>query len=327
MARPATSRLKHNPPLGRMPVLQFMAPAELQIDPAYQRSILGVDSQTLIRKIAAHWNWDLCLPLVVSRRQGADGAESMFVIDGQHRLEAAKLRGDLGQLPCMVKNYATPADEAASFVHLNQQRRPLNALDLFKAAVASKDPETLAVAAAMAEAGLTLAPHSNPTAWKPGMVANIGGIMAAWRKHGEIATLRAMTALATAFPKEVLQYAGTLFPGIVAICVPGAKVPFGSTQLVKMLASQGQKDWRGHILRARAHNLELNFTRAAETVFAEAWREWRGVPAAAAAPQSLPINFVAGADGTSWCEQCEMRITRPQALGCKSRFCSFRKAS
>ena len=33
----------------------------------------------------------------------------------------------------MVVDYASPASEAASFVHLNQQRRPLNKLDVFKA--------------------------------------------------------------------------------------------------------------------------------------------------------------------------------------------------
>ena len=62
MARAATSRLKVNPPLGRMPVLQFMAPGELRIDASYQRSIESGDSKTLIRKIAQHWNWDLCQP-------------------------------------------------------------------------------------------------------------------------------------------------------------------------------------------------------------------------------------------------------------------------
>ena len=47
---------------------------------------------------------------------------------------AARLRGDIPQLPAVVVQYASAADEAASFVHLNQQRRPLTRLDLFKAA-------------------------------------------------------------------------------------------------------------------------------------------------------------------------------------------------
>jgi hypothetical protein len=53
-----------------------------------------VASQALIRQIARHWDWDLCLPLVVSRR--ADG--SLYVIDGQHRLAAARIRGDIDHL-------------------------------------------------------------------------------------------------------------------------------------------------------------------------------------------------------------------------------------
>lgn len=102
MARPATSRLKVNPPLGRMPVLQFCAPGELDIDPAYQRDVTNGSSLTLIRRLAQHWNWDLCQPLVVARRAGG----GLFVIDGQHRLEAARLRGDIPQLPCVVVDYA-----------------------------------------------------------------------------------------------------------------------------------------------------------------------------------------------------------------------------
>ena len=157
MSRPATSRLKVNPPLGMMPALQYAPPSILQVDQSYQRSLENKSSQTLIRKIAQYWNWDLCQPLVVARRHGG----SLFVIDGQHRLEAAKLRGDIQQLPCVIVEYASSADEAASFVHLNQQRRPLSTVDVFKAAVASLDPEAVALSDAMADAGLTLAALEN----------------------------------------------------------------------------------------------------------------------------------------------------------------------
>lgn len=53
MVRPATARLKCNPPLGRMPVLQFLPPGELEIDDTYQRSLESGPSISLIRKIAA----------------------------------------------------------------------------------------------------------------------------------------------------------------------------------------------------------------------------------------------------------------------------------
>src|SRR5947207_2595614 len=102
MASPAAARLKFNPPLGRMPVLQFCAPGELAVDASYQRGLEDTRSRDLIKRIAAHWNWDLCQPLVVARRQGG----ALYVIDGQHRLEAARQRGDIAQLPCVVLDYA-----------------------------------------------------------------------------------------------------------------------------------------------------------------------------------------------------------------------------
>jgi hypothetical protein len=101
MSRPATTKLKVNPPLGSLPVLQYCSPDQLLIDESYQRSLEAANSQTLIRRIAMHWDWGLCQPLFVARR--ADG--SLYVVDGQHRLEAAKLRGDIWQLPCVVTSF------------------------------------------------------------------------------------------------------------------------------------------------------------------------------------------------------------------------------
>jgi hypothetical protein len=131
MSRPATSRLKVNPALGQLPVLQYCSPDQLQVDESYQRSLFVPSSQTLIRKIAVYWDWGLCQPLFVARR--SDGG--LYVVDGQHRLEAAKLRGDIQQLPCVISHFDSAAEEAASFVALNQQRRPLNRLQLFRAVV------------------------------------------------------------------------------------------------------------------------------------------------------------------------------------------------
>ena len=271
MARPATARLKCNPPLGRMPVLQYLRPGEIAIDPAYQRSIDGDSSQSLIRKIAQHWNWDLCQPLVVAARPSG----ALMVIDGQHRLAAARLRGDIDQLPCTIVHYESAADEAASFVHLNQQRRPLTKVELFKAAVASEDPEAKAIAQALAEAGLAIAPHSNFTAWKPGMVHNIGGIERAWRQRGAAATKAALWVLAEAWPGEVLRYAGTIFPGIAAICAEdgeGCEIAL----LRDMISSDTQLGWRKAILEAKAADLNLNFERASVAVLSAAWDEFLG---------------------------------------------------
>lgn len=344
MSRPATARLKVNPPLGRMPVLQFLRPSELQIDPAYQRSIESSESQALIRRIAMFWNWDLCQPLVVSRR--ADGG--LYVIDGQHRLEAARLRGDIDQLPGVVGDYATAADEAASFVHLNQQRRPLGALDLFKAALASDDAEAVAIMAALDGAGLSLAAHQNYISWKPGQVCIIGGIQRTWRRDGAVVAREALKVLAAAFEGQVLRYAGTIWPGIAAVCAEALRVgqkelsPGGFATLTAKLGAKGQEGLRKAILARAALNPELGQREAARQIVAEMHWPDRAVetrrhatarPATATVPQLAPFTFKPDGkgdgppgigDGMAWCNQCDMRVTRAQAEGCRSRWCSLR---
>ena len=337
MARSATSRLKVNPPLGRMPVLQFLAPAELTIDASYQRSIESGESKALIRKIAQHWNWDLCLPLVVSRRR-EDGVETYYVIDGQHRLDAARMRKDIAQLPCMVKEYASAADEAASFVHLNQQRRPLGALDLFKAALASEDPEAVSIMKAMGDAGLSLAAHSNYTAWKPGQLAIIGGIQREWRRAGAKVTAEALQLLGTAFPDAIHRYAGTIWPGLVAVCAEemrGGKEfdPGRFATLSAKLGSKGQNTLRKLVLARCALKPELGRNAAAIQIVGEVhWPERKAARVEKLGERS-PLHFetdqpvAMGGDGKAWCDQCEMRVTQGQAEGCKSRWCSLRKVA
>lgn len=338
-----TDRLKLNPPLGRMPVLQFCSPNELRIDPSYQRDVGSGASQTLIRRLAQHWNWDLCQPLVVARRR--DLTERLFVIDGQHRLEAARLRGDIPQLPCVVVEYASSADEAASFVNLNQQRRPLSAIDLFKAAVASGDKEATEISEAMAEAGLSLAPHCNHVAWKPGMTFNIPGIQAAWRRSGGKVTRRALTALAQGFEGQVLRYAGTLFPGIVAVCndeMVEAR-PFDGERFEKfttMLWLRSQVDWRTAIMQATADDPDLSRQAAALKVLRAAWARSGAepLPIAARSPAPLPIaaprpmapvrvGRLASPAEPTWCTQCEQRVSAARAASCASPFCKAREAA
>lgn len=336
MNRPATDRLKLAPALGRMPTLQFCRPAELRIDPAYQRDVANGASQALIRRIAQHWNWDLCQPLVVARR--TDFVDRLFVIDGQHRLEAARVRGDIDQLPCVIVNYASAQDEAASFVHLNQQRRPLTALDLFRAAVASEDQVATAIVGALADASLCLAPHTNYDSWKPGMLGNVGGIQRCWKVYGEAPTRTGLRALSGAFDGQVLRYAGSILPGLVAVCLD--EMPDGKPmaeqrfeRLQTMLAIRSQEDWRSAIAHERADNPGLRFDLASAVVLRRAWAKSRVDQApATSAPKPPPSSAtrplrpatalaVAGGDGRAWCDQCDARMTRGEIAGCKSRFC------
>lgn len=274
MSRPATTRLKVNPPLGTLPVLQYCAPDQLKVDEEYQRTLSAGASQSLIRRIAMHWDWGLCQPLFVARR--GDGL--LYVVDGQHRLEAARLRSDIWQLPCVVTSFATMADEAAAFVSLNQQRRPLTQLDLFKAGLAGGDFEAAQIAVAVKDAGLAIAPHTNATAWKPEVIANIGGLQRCYRVHGLQVLSLSLDVLARSFRGEVIRYAGSIFPGIEAVVAdelrkdPNFADGRARVLLTAMVSAEEQSDW---YRRVSARTAEVPTRRAAAAaVFRDAWAQW-----------------------------------------------------
>lgn len=278
MSSSGTAILKVNPPLGRRPVLQNCLLDELAIDPTYQRSIDNGPSQALIRRIAQFWNWDLCLPLVVARRP--DGA--LFVVDGQHRLSAARLRREITDLPCVITEYRDPAAEAASFVQLNQSRRALSAIDIFRASLASGDGEAATIAAILAAHGLSIAPHSNYRSWKPGHVSNISGLIAALRQYGPDVFFAAAKILSAAFGGQVLRYAGTIWPGIVAMVALELnddqdlqKFIDGelAALMVDMVAGLTQPEWLGEINRYKGDHPNAKWQTAAREVFIASWQE------------------------------------------------------
>lgn len=325
-------------PRGRMPVLQFLQPEELAIDPSYQRSIAGTDSQRLIRAIAKRWNWDLCLPLVVSRR--ADG--NLYVIDGQHRLEAARLRTDIAHLPCVVGNYSDAAAEAANFVHLNQRRRPLTGLDLFKAAVASGDSEANDIAQAIADADLTLAPHLTAVGWKPGMIGHIGGVKQAWKASQHVAR-EALQFLATAYAGEVLRYAGTIWPGIVSLCTGhcGADRPFerqAFAAATARLTKYTQRRLRSDIMVLSAGDTMSRTEAAVEAVKAvvagrrpidstQSDRSPQPLPAARKSDGAVDRFDLRTKAGAEFCEQCDRLCLPNEVASCTSKWCGLRDAA
>lgn len=243
---------------GQRPSLEFRPIADLMIDPSYQRSIDTPASQLLIRRIAADWDWDLCQPLNVGRRP--EGA--LYVVDGQHRLSAAVLRGDIYDLPCVIKTSSGSEDEAAAFVALNQSRLRLSKLEIFKAALAAGNVEAHDIREALEAAGLSIAATTNTDSWKVGQVVNIHGLEVCLRTHGIQMLRMACLAGAVAFHGQVLRYWGTIFPGIVA-----AVVKHGvdhSEMITLVLGGCEQAEWRDEINRAKANNPNLNMRAAAE---------------------------------------------------------------
>lgn len=331
---------------GRPPVLQSISPDDLLVDDTYQRAANNEQGNALIRRIAHSWDWSLCQPLVVSRRAN----DELYVIDGQHRLAAAKMRGDIGFLPCVIINYPDPAAEAAGFVALNQQRRPLTRIELFRAAVVAGDPVCCEIVEAMDAIGLSLAPHATATAWKPGQIGQIGGIETVWRLRGRDVGKWSLKVIADAFSGEVLSRVGTIFPGIAVVVADELKnstAPF--TRFIELVGSLRQEDWARLVGIEQAEN-NSNRETAGAAVFRAAWRSKitpkletpddppanRLPPVKVAPPISFPkpqvtvtphpLPKASHAPERRWCEQCERNQSLMAAATCTSRFCKLRPA-
>lgn len=173
------------------------------------------------------------------------------------------------------------------------------------------------------------------------MVSNIGGIESAWRSFGADATSYAFRVLSRAYDGVVLRYAGTVFPGIAAVCSDEFLARHGQRRiehLVKLVGTREQTDWRRAIMRARSDDPNLKFAKAGAQVFRKAWGEFsrtRPDPAPPSARKTPPPVAQAESEatwtepkpGSLWCDQCDRLVPSKQAVECGSPFCSLHEVA
>jgi hypothetical protein len=258
------SEWRFQPVRGVPPTIEWRPVADLQVDVAYQRSA----ETGLIRHIAGNWDWRLCAPLTVSRRIDPAG---FFVIDGQHRMEAAKMRGDIPHLPCIISTFGSIAEEAGCFVAVNSHRKRVSPLDTFRAQLAAGDPKAVQISELIHAAGLSVARHSNPGNWKPGQISAIAGVRGSLARHGAVPTRQALEMVAAAWPGEVLQYAGRILSGLYPLL---GKPPsgFDGEKFGRVLAARKQNEWFAQMLRRQAKHGEMADS-AMHYALLDAWGE------------------------------------------------------
>lgn len=142
---------------------------------------------------------------------------------------------------------------------------------------------------------------------------------------------------------EKLIYAGSIYPGIFAVCLAeqgpaDAKMaPARFARLQAMLGQKGQQHWRGAMLRVRINFPALNFPKASAKAIGDAWDRLNAAPDAApirTTPVSpiAPRAPVAGQfrpglfklTDRAWCDQCDMMVSKGAAEKCKSQHCSLK---
>ena len=125
---------------------QNLPTSALLVDATYQRSL----NKERVKRIVKDFNPRQFGYLKVSSRDG-----KYYVIDGQHRLAAAKILG-YTSLPCNVCEGLSQQTEADDFRVQQDNMSRIHTRDQFKAAVTANDEESVKIAKIVAEYGYTL---------------------------------------------------------------------------------------------------------------------------------------------------------------------------
>lgn len=142
----------------------------------YQRVIRPGKVQFLVD------NWDpRKLGVFEIVRRGA----TLWVMGGQHRCEAALLKGVSKQalVQCHVQIFKSIKEEADVALHMDKDRTAWNAYDEFRAGLVARDPIAMGVKKLCDELGIVISPGGLPPTWEPVLYA-IGSAVTLYRRPG-----------------------------------------------------------------------------------------------------------------------------------------------
>lgn len=137
--------------------MRMISKHELHVDRTYQRNT----NEAKLIHIAKEWSWIACGAIVVANREGV-----LFVIDGQHRVMAAKKRADITNLPCIMFRTTGAQQEAKGFLTAQTQRKAVTAAEKLRALITVADPAAMMLQELIEMAGRTPSGGGGPTGVK-----------------------------------------------------------------------------------------------------------------------------------------------------------------
>ena len=159
----------------------------------YQRVV----DQNQVKRIAKNWDWSMVGLLTVSRRVGEPHPGELFVVDGQHRLEAGRMAfGEEQPLPCVVRPM-TYEEEAARFARQSQNTRRVGARDLFHARIEARDPDAIEVKEVVERQGWVISSHKTPSGQNS--IVAIATLVSIHRMYGATTLEETLRTLASAY--------------------------------------------------------------------------------------------------------------------------------
>jgi hypothetical protein len=177
---------------GEKPSLKWVAPTDLLIDATYQRD-LSERSIRLIRRMIEKFAWNRLKPPIVVQA----GPASLHIVDGQHTAIVAATLG-IPQIPIFVVRADTVDERARAFVGHNSDRVVVSSFDIYRALLASGDPDAMDVDNVCRRAGVRIRVISPSSAIAEGDTAAVGLIRGLVKRRGVIPARKVLQCLVKA---------------------------------------------------------------------------------------------------------------------------------
>lgn len=158
----------------------------------------------------------------------SDRDRSLYVIDGQHRLQAAKIL-NIPQVRCLVKKGLTEKQEAEMFLELNSSRVKLKQYDYFKARLVAGDPVAIQINQIVESCGFSL----DGGTYKIQAVKTVEQV---FKKYGPFALDGALTVIMTAWRHDTRAWQGFIIQSLSKLIYEN---PIDKDRLIKVLGELG----------------------------------------------------------------------------------------
>ena len=178
----------------------------LEIDLNYGRS----PNELKVRTMSRDFSEAAAGVLMVSHRYSLD---RYILMDGGHRCAAMRLSGYTEAL-CSVYEYLSIEDEAAIWVLCNRARKNPSALEMFKALLAEKQPQAIAINEAAQEAGCIIPDRFAGQHRSPNVINAVGALQAVYRLGGKASVRDTLALLLTTWPDDRDATMGTMISGM-----------------------------------------------------------------------------------------------------------------
>lgn len=218
---------------GDKPSLKWVAPTSLMVDATYQRD-LSERSVRLIRRMIEGFAWNRLKPPIVVQ-VGAAGA--LHIVDGQHTAIVAASIG-IPQIPVFIVKADNLDERARAFVGHNSDRVAVSQFDIYRALLASADPDAVDVDNVCRRAGVRIRMISPSSAIAEGDTAAIGVVRALVRRRGVIPARKVLQCLVKA--KRAPITAAEILAAENIICVERPNVDLDDlTAVIRIEGSDG----------------------------------------------------------------------------------------